>query len=214
MTAEAEIIRDKRRIQAAPGGGHDRLIRFLTWFLPVMIGVLAALMVLAPLSPRGEISFLLDRDRVALTENRQALERAMYRGSDNRGRPFSVLAGNAVQRSSRVPEVEMDDLTARILLSGGPAKLTATEGLYHLDEQRLDFEGPVNFEAADGYRMVARGVSVSLDDKRMVGDGRVEGRIPAGTFSADRLVADLQQRTISLIGNARLRMEPGAMRMP
>ena len=57
-------------------------------------------------------------------------------------------------------------------------------------------------------------VSVSLNSKRVAGEGGVTGTIPAGTFSANRLEADLEARTIALVGNARLRMVPGQLRMP
>ena len=214
MTHEADIIRDKRRHMAAPGGAHDRLVRFLVMGLPIVIGVLFALMILAPLSPRGEISFLLDRDKVQVTPNRVSVNKAMYRGADEKGRPFSVMAGNAVQKSRKLRQIEMEDLTARILLADGPAELSAREGVYDLDAESVAIPGAVNFTAADGYRMIARNVSIDMPDRRLVGEGRVEGRIPAGTFSANRLEADLQARTVSLIGNARLRMEPGSLRMP
>ena len=68
--------------------------------------------------------------------------------------------------------------------------------------------------AADGYRMAASGVVVDLKDKSLVGGGGVSGAVPAGTFSANRLVADLDARTVALEGNARLRMVPGQLRMP
>ena len=48
----------------------------------------------------------------------------------------------------------------------------------------------------------------------MTGTDGVEGSVPAGTFSADRLEADLDARTVALDGHARLRMVPGKMRMP
>lgn len=214
MSVEATIVRHKRREQATPGGTHDRLIHVLLIALPIGIGVLVALMILAPLSTGGEVSFLLDRNEVDLTENRMMVDNAMYRGADDEGRPFSVQAGSAIQRSSAVEKVEMHDLTARILLAEGPAVLTAQDGTYDYSQDMVDFPGAVNFTAADGYRMIARNVSVLLGERRLVGDGRVEGRIPSGTFSADRLEADLQERTVSLIGDARLRMEPGALKTP
>lgn len=214
MSLEATIVRHKRREQAAPGGSHDRLIHFLLVVLPVCIGVLIALMLLAPLASQGEVSFLLDRNRVALTENRMVVDNAMYRGADNRGRPFSVQAGSALQRTKERALVEMDDLTARILLNEGPAVLTAQKGSYDLDSESVRFPDAVNFTAADGYRMIARDITVNLSDRTLVGDGRVNGRVPSGTFSADRLEGDLQERTVSLIGNARLRMEPGAIKTP
>ncbi len=49
---------------------------------------------------------------------------------------------------------------------------------------------------------------------RVTGAGGVTGAIPAGTFSANRIVADLGERTVALEGNARLLMAPGKLRMP
>jgi len=213
-TATAEILRDRRQHFAAPGGAHDRLIRRLATLLPAAIGVVVALMVLTPLTPRGEVSFLLDRNKVAVAEDRLKVENAMYRGEDDKGRPFSILAGEAIQQSSREPVVRMRELEARLLLSDGPALLKANAGRYDYDAQKVAVDGVVEFTAADGYRMTARDVSIDLEKKALIGEGRVEGAIPAGTFSANRIEADLNERTIKLDGRARLRMAPGKLRMP
>lgn len=214
MTEQADIVRSRRRRFAAPGGSHDKLVRTLAIALPVGIGMLTALMVLSPLSPRGEISFLLDRNKVAVVDDRLRVESAMYRGKDNSGRSFSITAGAAVQHSVETPVVTMNDLVARIMLRQGPAMLTAQTGNYDMREERVRVFGPVVFAAADGYRMTAMDVDIDIDARRMVSRGRVEGRVPAGTFGADRIIADLDRRTVTLDGNARLRMEPGKMRMP
>lgn len=213
-TQEAKERRGERRLWAGPGGSHDRLVAVLARALPMGVGVLAALMVITPLSPRGEISFLLDRNKVAVIEDRLRVDNALYRGADNQGRPFSLTAGEAVQRSSAEGIVRMNDLVARLLLEEGPARLSAQAGLYDIDEDTVAVTGPMRMIAADGYRMMARDVSVDLETKQLVGAGGVDGAIPAGTFSADRLTADLSARTVTLTGNARLRMEPGKLRMP
>lgn len=214
MTVEADLIRDRRRAFAAPGGSHDRLIGFLAKALPAAIGLVAAIMILAPLSPRGEISFLLDRNKVAITSQRIEVERAMYRGQDSQGRPFVLTAGKAVQASAELPVVQMEDLVARMELSDGPAELQAQEGAYNFDTERVAVQGPVNFKAADGYRMVTNNVDIDLKTRKAVGSGGVEGAVPTGSFSADRIVADLGERTVALEGNARLRMTPGKLRIP
>ena len=214
MTAQADLIRNKRRAFAAPGSSHDRLIRLLVRVLPAGVGAVAAVMILAPFTPRGEISFLLDRNKVAVTSERLRVDKAMYRGADNQGRPFSLTAGSAVQRSASVPLVEMSDLVARILLSDGPAELSASSGNYNIADERVTVAGPLNFRAADGYRMSASNVTIDLKTRHVVGSGGVAGAIPAGTFSAERIVADLSGRTVALDGRARLRMEPGKLRMP
>lgn len=214
MTVQADQIRDRRRRFALPGGTHDRLVRLLAVALPAGIGVLAAIMVFGPLSPRGEVSFLLDRNKVEVVEDRLRVARAMYRGSDNQGRPFSITAGSAVQHTAQNPVVTMRELVARILLRQGPAVLSANAGAYDIDAQQMRIFGPVMFATADGYRMTANDVDIDVEDKRMVSRGRVSGEVPAGTFSADRIVSDLDARTVTLDGNARLRMTPGRMRMP
>lgn len=213
-TSQARELRSRRQRFAAPGGVHDRLVGFLARALPIGVGVLAALMVITPLSPRGEISFLLDRNKVALIDERLSVANAMYRGRDNLGRPFSLLAGEAVQRSSIEGLVRMQDLVAQLLLRDGPARLSAEGGIYDIDRETVDVAGPVRLTASDGYRMTAEGVSVDLRNRMMRGDAGVTGEVPAGTFSARSIRADLSERTLTLEGNARLSMTPGQLRMP
>lgn len=213
-TSEARELRDKRQHFAAPGGSHDKLVGFLARVLPLGVGILAALMVITPLSPRGEVSFLLDRNEVAVINERLRVDNAMYRGRDSQGRPFSITAGKAVQRSSAEGLVRMDDLVAQLLLKDGPARLTAPGGTYDIDREIVAIDGEVRLNTADGYSMIARGVSINLDKRSISGEGGVEGEIPAGTFSANRMQADLDARRVTLEGNARMRIIPGQLRMP
>lgn len=214
MTVQADIQRDERRSFAKPGGSHDRLVRLLATWLPAGIGALAAVMILSPLATRGDVSFLLDRNKVAITQERLRVDRAAYRGMDSKQRPFLVTAGSAVQPVTADPVVLMQDLVARIQLDDGPAEIAAKGGAYDFDQEKMRVDGDVNFTAADGYRMVTRNVTIDLRQRRVTGDGGVDGVIPSGTFAAQRISADLGERTVTLDGNARLRMEPGKLRMP
>jgi lipopolysaccharide export system protein LptC len=213
-TSEARLLRSRRQRFAAPGGSHDRLVRVLARVLPMGVGVVAAMMIITPLSPRGEVSFLLDRNKVALIDERLTVGNAMYRGRDNQGRPFSLLAGEAVQRSGAEGLVRMRELIAQLLLTEGPARLAAEGGVYDINAETVAIEGPVRLTASDGYAMTASGVTVDLKTRIMRGDAGVAGEVPAGTFSADTLSADLAARTITLEGNARFTMTPGQLRMP
>lgn len=213
-TDGARALRSRRQRFAAPGGSHDRLVRILARALPMAVGVVAALMVITPLSPRGEVSFLLDRNKVDMIDERLSVDNAMYRGRDNEGRPFSLLAGEAVQRSSAEGLVRMNQLVAQLLLTEGPARLAADGGIYDLEAETVAVNGPLRLTASDGYAMTARGVSVDLKARTMQGSAGVDGVVPAGTFSANTMNADLSARTITLEGNARLSMIPGQLRMP
>jgi lipopolysaccharide export system protein LptC len=214
MTLQADIIRNERRSSALPGGMHDRVIRVLATGLPAAIGLLAAIMILSPLAPRGEVSFLLDRKKVAVARERLRVDNASYRGKDNLGRQFEISAGSAVQLVASDPVVQMNNLSASMTMSDGPARFFAPDGAYDFDLDRVRVTGPVEFSTADGYRLAARGVVIDMRRRLVTGEGGIEGAIPAGTFSANGLRADLDARTVALEGNARLHMAPGKMRMP
>ncbi|MEE4201524.1 LPS export ABC transporter periplasmic protein LptC [Erythrobacter sp.] len=213
-TSQAKALRNRRQLFAAPGGSHDKLVAFLARALPMGVGVIAALMIITPLSPRGEVSFLLDRNKVAVIDERLSVDNAMYRGRDDDGRPFSITAGEAVQRSSAEGKVRMQDLLAQLLLEDGPAQLSAPGGIYTIEDEVIDVEGVLRVRTADGYALTARGVSFDLDTRTMTGSDGVSGTVPAGTFSADRMRGDLDARLFRLEGDARLTMIPGELRMP
>ncbi len=214
MTVAADRIRTRRQAFAAPGGSLDRIVRVLAVGLPMLVGVVSAMMMITPLSPRSEVSFLLDRNKVAIADDRLRVDNAMYRGEDNDGRPFSLSAGEAVQSSGSVPLVNMRELVARIVLPEGPAVLTAPTGAYNIEDEQMLVPGAVSFVAADGYNIVARNVQIDLPTRTIVGNGRVSGAIPAGTFAADSFRANLPERSLALVGNASLRMVPGRLQMP
>ncbi|MGB7654245.1 MAG: LPS export ABC transporter periplasmic protein LptC [Novosphingobium sp.] len=214
MSQQADLIRDKRRHWAAPGSWRDRKIKLLAVLLPGLVGMVAAAMVVGPLFTHGEISFLLDRTKVAATNERIRVSQAMYRGEDKQGRPFTLTAGSAVQKSLSEPLVRMEDLAARIRLSDGPAELTAARGTYDYKAEVVQAEGPVSFFAADGYRITTQNVTIDLNTRRLTGSGGVSGAVPVGTFRADRMSADLDQRILTLDGNVRLLFQNNSFRMP
>ena len=161
-----------------------------------------------------EPELLLDRNEVAITNERIAVDSAMYRGKDSHGRAFRVLAGSAAQVSSDMPVVKLDDLQAQLDLAEGPARIAAPSGSYNYRTEQITVDGPVVFSAADGYRMETQNVRIDLDSQTAAGSGGVAGAVPTGSFSADSIRADLRGRNVVLEGNARMRMVPGKLRVP
>jgi lipopolysaccharide export system protein LptC len=212
MSLQAERQRGKRHVWAAPGSRHDRLVRPLKRLLPIAVGVLTAFLATAPFTHQSEVSFVLDKNKVEVARERMRITEALYRGEDSKGQPFSLRAGSAVQKSSQEPVVQLRDLAARILLNDGPAVLTAQRGAYDMEQENLDVQGPVQFQSAGGYRLTTRDVGIDLETRKMESRGRVDGRMPVGTFSANQLKADLAARTVTLEGDARLRIDQNAIR--
>ena len=208
MSEIARTVRREQRHWASPGSRHDKLVGTLQIVLPIGIGVLAAFLVTAPLFAGGDVSFVLDKNKVDMASERLKVEAARYRGQDAEGRPFALNAAQAIQKSSAEPVVKLDRLSAEMLLKDGPAKLVANHGRYNLDSQQVAIDGPIKFTAADGYKMDTTDAIVDLKTRKLQSGSAVSGTTPLGTFSGDRLNADLDARTVALKGNARLRIVP------
>lgn len=212
MSQQADAERSKRRQWAAVGGSHDRLVRTLQIGLPLAVGALVAVLLFAPFSKRSDISFLLAKNEIEVTAQRIEVKQAQYRGTDSMGRPFSLSAESALQRSAADPVVRMRGLIGTILMADGPARLTATAGRYDPARDTVMVDGRMAFTAADGYRLETGNVAIDLSRRQIASGQPVTGSLPIGSFSADRISADLVGRTVRLSGNARLRINQGVVR--
>ncbi|MBJ7501101.1 MAG: LPS export ABC transporter periplasmic protein LptC [Sphingopyxis sp.] len=212
MSERADLDRTMRQMWARSGSSHDRLVRIMRFGLPLVIGVVAAILVFSPFTQRAEISFLLAKDKVDMASERMKVTRAEYRGQDAKGQPFALLAGSAVQKSSAEPIVRMTDLSGAIKLEDGPATIVARDGAYDMDTEKVAVPGTVQVRSASGYRIDASNVAVDLKTRSLTGQGGVNGALNIGQFSANELSADLDRRVVRLQGNARLRINQGVLK--
>ncbi|MGI8611423.1 MAG: LPS export ABC transporter periplasmic protein LptC [Sphingomicrobium sp.] len=211
MTEAAARERLFRQHWAVPGSSHDRLVRFAKIALPSAVGVLIAILAFAPLDKEGDASFILDKNQVDNAPERMRVEAARYVGEDNRGQKFSIEAASAIQRSSDVPVVDINGMTARLGLAQGPLVILANLARYDLDAQKVAISGPVRVVGPDGYRLETRDVLVDLKQRRLTNTGPVAGAMRLGQFRANSLSADLGERKVVLHG-ARLKIVQGAVR--
>ena len=204
MSELAEVRRRERRVWAAAGSSHDRVIAVLRIGLPMAVGVLAAFLAFAPLTVGRDISFVLSKDRVDVARERMRVTAAVYRGNDSEGRPFELDAASAVQQSSRVPIVRLTTLNAKIQQTTGPATIRADHGRYDMNTENIAIDGPVQFDATDGYHITTRDVLLTMKDRALESHGPVDGTMPLGHFAADKLKARLDDHVVQLQGHVRL----------
>ena len=197
---------------AEPGSAHDRLVRWSKVALPAAVGVLVAVLALAPLSQKGDVSFILDKKKVDNAPERMRVEAARYIGTDDKGQRFTISAKHAVQRSSDVPIVDINGMFAQLSLAQGPLSIAANNGRYDLDSQKIAISGPVRVVGPDGYRLETRDVTVDLKQRKLASAGPVSGQMRLGQFQAGQLQADLGARTVVLNDGARLKIVQGAVR--
>ena len=212
MATGATRQRPANRRWAEPGSAHDRLIKWTKIGLPAAAGVLLAVLAIAPLDRKGDVSFILDKKKVQSAPERMRVEEARYTGTDDKGQMFTIIAGRAVQPSSDTPIVDINDMYARLNLQQGPLVIAAGQGRYNLDTQQVAVVGPINVQGADGWQLKTEDVTVDLKQRQLASHGPAVGQMRLGQFRANQIRADLGSHTVVLDGGARLKITQGAVR--
>jgi len=188
--------------------GRDRFVAIAKIALPAAAVALLATILIWPLTSAREFSFLLNKDKVAMSKERLRTDTAVYRGQTTAGEPFVIRAGGAVQRSSAVPVIELRALSADVRLPSGPAEVTAPGGRYEIARDLLIVAGPVRVRGAHGYALDGDEVRISLLDHSVATDRPVSGTLPLGAFRANSLRADIDGQRVHLGGGTHLRLTP------
>ena len=199
-----------RQRAALPGSGYDRLVAVLKRALPAAAVALLMVIIILPLRARHEFSFMLAKDKVAMSRERLRIDNAVYRGETAKGQPFTIRARGAVQRSSALPVLELDRLDADVRVESGPATVSAPSGRYDMRADRLDVAGPVRVVSAAGYTLDGEAIRISLADRTVTTDRAVSGRLPLGTYRAGSLRADVGGSDLVLAGRAHLQITPAS----
>lgn len=173
-----EALRDRRqtvRISLADRA-YTAVIRKLRWILPMAaLGILAALLVW----PKIEMEISEKRfaptkvDRATLekaaTENR--LANAKFSSVDAKGRPFSIIATEAVQDTKNPDNVNLKTPSGKLKISDEvDMDAEAKSGVYQQKEQILTLTEDVVLTRSDGTVMKTAEMVVNL----MTNDARTE----------------------------------------
>ena len=210
--AEATARERFKHRWAEPGSVHDRLVQWSKIVLPSAVGVLIAILALAPLDRKGDVSFILDKKKVQSAPERMRVEAARYTGTDDKGQLFEIVANRAIQRSSDDPLVDITGMTAQLNQAQGPLHIFADQGRYNIDTQQVAIVGPVKVTGADGFHLQTSDVTVDMKQRQLASQGPATGEMRLGQFQARHIRANLGERTVVLDGGARLKIVQGAVR--
>ncbi len=85
MAKAAPNRRVSKQRWAEPGSWHDWLVRWTKVILPSAVGVLIAVLALAPLGKKSDVSFILDKKKVQNAPERMRVEQAATSGPTTQG---------------------------------------------------------------------------------------------------------------------------------
>jgi lipopolysaccharide export system protein LptC len=84
MSEAASRERAIKQHWAVPGSAHDKIVRWTKIVLPSAVGVLIAVLAVAPLGKHSDVSFILDKKKVETAQERMRVEMARYGGPTTR----------------------------------------------------------------------------------------------------------------------------------
>ena len=166
--------------------GYSLFVGTMKLVLPALAVAMILLVVVWPQVVPDESSFRIGIADLApeQVDNLQMVN-ARYQGRDEQGRPFTVLADTATQKSSGANEVKLERPQADITLEDGAwLTLGAKDGTYWRDSEKLHLVGNVNLFHDNGFEMHTKEADVDLKAGQASSNTDVEGHGPAGTLQA------------------------------
>lgn len=185
----------------APGLAYTRFVGLLKVVLPALaLGILLLLVAWprlgdppAPLAVRpGDESAMLN---------------ARYVGTDEKDRPFSVVAERAVRSASAPELVDLVRPEAEMTLEDGTwIFLRGDSGRYNEKTGKLLLLGSVDLIHDDGYEFRTDEAHVNVDEGTAWGDRPVQGQGPFGEIFAQGFRLFDKGQTVVFTGRARLNL--------
>lgn len=196
---------------AADDGGYSRFVGWMKLVLPLIAGVLVALLVAWPHLEKKVDKFRLGQSGISFEEAAgQQVANARFTGTDKRNRPFTITARSASRSSTNKNAVHLDLPKADLTTEGGAwLAMSAKSGVYDRKAQILDLTGEVSIFQDGGYEFRTESIRIFLDDGTATGTEPVQGQGPFGVLVAAGVRLLDQGRRIIFTGKARLTIFPG-----
>ena len=196
------------------GVGYTRFVGLMKLLLPLVAGILVALVVVWPQVEDKVKGFRLGFSGIGAGETSgQRMINARFTGSDDANRPYTITAEAAVQSPDRDDLVELEFPKADITLPDGAwLALAAQSGVFLKTRQTLELSGDVNLFHDSGYEIHTARAHIDMKRGTASGDAAVAGQGPLGTVKSEGFRLLDRGRRILFTGKARLVLFPGPPR--
>ncbi len=192
---------------ARSGRGYSSFVRSLRLVLPLTTG---ALLLLAVIWPQFDWHHSFDVSGLPKSiDDVESQEIRMFAaclvGTDEEGRPFTLLAKEAHQLDGVLNRVLLIDPEGEIELEDGTRmKFTADEGEYTRATEQMVFRGHVVVNHGLGYLLETEMATVDVPNARAFGDKPVFGIGPSGKLSGSGFEILDKGKTVKVLGRSKL----------
>lgn len=206
---DANRAAQEHRRRMGASGGYSRFVRMMKLLLPFLALGLVALIVIWP-RLKSEDTFRIGFSSVRLSGTTEpGVDNARFMGTDENRQPYSITADLARIDASMDGLVRMEMPKADLTLDDGTwLVLTADNGRFFEDHQRLELEGTVNLFHDTGYEISTQELNVDLQKSTAVSETPVAGHGPFGELTSRGLKLFDKGNVIHFTGPAQLVLYP------
>ncbi|MEG3616839.1 LPS export ABC transporter periplasmic protein LptC [Magnetovibrio sp. PR-2] len=199
----------EHRRRMGGSGGYSRFVRLMKLLLPFLALGLVALIVVWP-QLKGEDTFRIGFSSVRLSGTTEpGVDNARFMGTDDNRQPYSITADLARIDTSLDGLVRMEMPKADLTLDDGTwLVLTADNGRFFENRQRLELEGTVNLFHDTGYEISTQELNVDLRKSTALSETPVAGHGPFGELTSRGLQLLEKGNVIHFTGPAQLVLYP------
>ncbi len=133
----------------------------------------------------------------------------VYVGTDGLNRPFRIKAKSAIQSPENQDEVKLLEIRASVeMRDKSEAVLSASEGVYNPHTEKLWLGKGIRIVTDSGYEFMIESVAYDLHSAIAESQSEVRGIAPFGSFRADSFRAQIDGKSMKLLGDVRVRIMP------
>ena len=206
----------RARAGAAGGmsGRYSGFVGLMRYLLPAMAAALLGLVVAWPLISDGSKGVHIPLATDAGIDGRLTMLNASYQGTDAKNRPFAVRGDEVFQPENDSPVVHLTGVEADIFADRAQSStlvLSANEGLYQRDAERLDLAGEVTVRSDAGREFVTTEAHIDLPAGIAKGNEPVSGKGPHGLLDAGNFALLDRGQVMTFGGRVRVTLFPHAV---
>jgi len=198
-----------RAVLFATAARESRRVRRLRFLLPMLGGLLFALVIVATVITR--ISISLSIGDLKITTDGLAMDAPHLSGSDGKGRTYKVSAGSAVQDLTDTRIIRLKDIEASVIQTDGSrARLLADSGIYDSGAQTLVLKENIRLANSDGSGGTLSRAEIDLNTGSLTSDSPVAFSSNLGKINAEKMGVEKKAGTVTFSGGVRMTVDPTA----
>lgn len=178
-------------------------------FMPIFTVITFSALVLWPVINSKEGSFTLAIDRLEERDENAKLTKPRYVGIDKYNNPVNISAETAFRKNNDDKDYYLKNLLALMSMRDGTAiKVEASSGMLDAKAQEITLDGKINIITDNDFSLTTEQAVFLINEKIATGENGVSGKVPFGTFKADKFHVDVDQEIIRLKSHVKLHFDP------